>query len=247
MNHVSLAEQAVIAQTPVSTARIIAAGSIGNAIEWFDWTNYATFAVFFSSQFFPEIDETASLLATFAVFAVGFFMRPIGGWALGIFSDRYGRKSTLAVTILLMADGSLVIGITPTYESIGLFAPLLLVGARLVQGLSLGGEFASASTFLAEIAPRHRRGLYVSFAFFSTAVGILTASAVGWALTTWLTPEQMKEFGWRIPFLLGAFGGVTGLWLRTSVPETKASSKQLTPRTLDIEMSRVRGGPVNHR
>jgi len=227
MNHVTQAAQAVPVETPVSTARMIAAGSIGNAVEWFDWTIYATFAVFFSGQFFPKTDETASLLATFAIFAVGFFMRPVGGWALGIFSDRYGRKSALAATILMMAGGSLVIGLTPTYASIGLFAPLLLVAARLVQGLSLGGEYASASTFLAEIAPRHRRGFFASFAFFSSAAGILTASAIGWALTTWLTPEQMKGYGWRIPFLLGALGGVAGLWLRTSVPETKASSRQL--------------------
>ncbi|KEH09915.1 major facilitator transporter [Delftia sp. 670] len=210
-----------------SNARKIAAGSIGNAVEWFDWTIYASFAVFFSGQFFPKTDETASLLATFAIFAVGFFMRPVGGWALGIFSDRMGRKAALSASILLMAGGSLIIGLTPTYESIGLAAPILLVIARLLQGLSLGGEYASASTFLAEMAPNHRRGFFSSFAFFSSAGGILIASAIGWVLTTNLTPEQMREFGWRIPFLLGALGGIAGMWLRTSIPETEASAKQL--------------------
>ncbi|WP_353189839.1 MFS transporter [Pandoraea pnomenusa] len=218
---------ALPARAEASNARKIAAGSIGNAVEWFDWTIYASFAVFFSGQFFPKTDETASLLATFAIFAVGFFMRPIGGWALGIFSDRYGRKAALAATILMMAGGSLIIGVTPTYESIGLAAPVMLVIARLIQGLSLGGEYASASTFLAEMAPNHRRGFFSSFAFFSSAAGILIASAIGWGLTTYLSAEQMKEFGWRIPFLLGALGGVAGMWLRTSIPETEASAEQL--------------------
>ncbi|MCG8520018.1 MFS transporter [Marinobacter xestospongiae] len=211
------------AKPQVSTARKIAAGSIGNAVEWFDWTIYASFAVFFSTQFFPETDATASLLATFAIFAVGFFIRPIGGWALGIYSDRYGRKSALGATVMLMAGGSLLIGIAPTYEQIGLMAPVILVIARLMQGLSLGGEYASASTYLAELAPDKRRGLFSSFVFFSSAAGILTASLIGWALTSYLTEEQMREFGWRIPFLVGALGGVAGIWLRMSVPESDSS------------------------
>ena len=228
MNYATQTSQA--AKPQVSIARKIAAGSIGNAVEWFDWTIYASFAIFFSTQFFPKTDETASLLATFAIFAVGFFMRPIGGWALGIYSDRYGRKSALGVTILLMAGGSLMIGITPTYDHIGLLAPVLLVIARLMQGLSLGGEYASASTYLAELAPDHRRGFFSSFVFFSSAAGILTASAIGWSLTTILSDEQMREFGWRIPFLLGALGGVAGIWLRMSVPETEASTPQPTKK-----------------
>ena len=121
----------------MSRARTILAGSVGNAVEWFDWTIYASFAIFFSSQFFPEGNETTALLASFGIFAVGFFMRPVGGWLLGIFSDRYGRKAWL--TILMMAGGSLIIAVTPTYATIGLAAPLLLTAARLLQGLSLGG------------------------------------------------------------------------------------------------------------
>ena len=186
----------------MSRARTILAGSVGNAVEWFDWTIYASFAIFFSSQFFPEGNETTALLASFGIFAVGFFMRPVGGWLLGIFSDRYGRKAALGLTILMMAGGSLIIAVTPTYATIGLAAPLLLTAARLLQGLSLGGEYASATTFLAEMAPSNRRGFYSSFVFFSAAVGILAASAVGWALTSTLTKPEMAAWGWRIPFLL---------------------------------------------
>lgn len=210
---------------PVSRVRTVVAGSVGNAVEWFDWTIYASFAIFFSSQFFPEGNETTALLASFGIFAVGFFMRPIGGWLLGIFSDRYGRKAALGLTILMMAGGSLIIAVTPTYAAIGLAAPLLLTLARLLQGLSLGGEYASATTFLTEMAPPHRRGFYSSFVFFSAAVGILAASAVGWVLTTWLTRAEMAAWGWRIPFLLGALGGVVGLWIRRSIPETEAFSE----------------------
>ncbi len=207
---------------PSSRFRTILAGSVGNAVEWFDWTIYAAFAIFFSKQFFPEGNETTALLASFGIFAVGFFMRPVGGWLLGIYADRHGRKAALALTIVMMAGGSLIIGITPTYATIGIFAPLLLTCARLLQGLSLGGEYASATTFLAEMAPDKQRGFYSSFVFFSAAVGILAASAVGWVLTSTLTPEAMGEWGWRVPFLLGAVGGLVGMWIRRSVRETEA-------------------------
>lgn len=211
---------------PTSRFRTILAGSVGNAVEWFDWTIYASFAIFFSSQFFPSGNETTALLATFGIFAVGFFMRPVGGWVLGIFSDRYGRKAALGLTIIMMAGGSLIIAVTPTYAAIGIAAPLLLTAARLLQGLSLGGEYASATTFLAEMAPPKKRGFYSSFVFFSAAVGILAASAVGWALTSVLSAADMREWGWRVPFFLGALGGLAGLWIRRSVPETEAFSKQ---------------------
>jgi MHS family alpha-ketoglutarate permease-like MFS transporter len=211
--------------TAVSPIRTVLAGSVGNAVEWFDWTIYASFAIFFSRQFFPEGNETAALLATFGIFAVGFFMRPVGGWLLGIFSDRYGRKAALALTILMMAGGSLIIGITPTYATIGLAAPLLLTAARLMQGLSLGGEYASATTYLTEMAPDNRRGFYSSFLFFSAAAGILAASSIGWLLTASLSEADMAAWGWRIPFLVGALGGIVGMWIRRSVPETEAFSE----------------------
>lgn len=219
-------QNSISAQGNVSQKKVILAGTVGNAIEWFDWTIYATFAVFFAKQFFPSDDPTASLLATFAIFAVGFFMRPLGGIVLGIFSDHYGRKAALAVTIIMMAGGSLMIGLSPTYESIGIFAPIILVLARLLQGLSLGGEFASAATYLSEMAPKHKRGFYSSFMFFSSAIGILMASGLAWALTSALTETQMSEYGWRIPFILGAIGGLVGMWIRKSVPDSEMTHKK---------------------
>lgn len=219
-------QNSISTQGNVSQKKVILAGTVGNAIEWFDWTIYATFAVFFAKQFFPSDDPTASLLATFAIFAVGFFMRPLGGIVLGIFSDRYGRKAALAATIIMMAGGSLMIGLSPTYESIGIFAPIILVLARLLQGLSLGGEFASAATYLSEMAPKNKRGFYSSFMFFSSAIGILMASGLAWALTSSLTETQMSEYGWRIPFILGAIGGLVGMWIRKSVPDSEMTHKK---------------------
>lgn len=219
-------QNSISTQGNVSQKKVILAGTVGNAIEWFDWTIYATFAVFFAKQFFPSDDPTASLLATFAIFAVGFFMRPLGGIVLGIFSDRYGRKAALAATIIMMAGGSLMIGLSPTYESIGIFAPIILVLARLLQGLSLGGEFASAATYLSEMAPKNKRGFYSSFMFFSSAIGILMASGLAWALTSTLTEMQMSEYGWRIPFILGAIGGLVGMWIRKSVPDSEMTHKK---------------------
>lgn len=219
-------QDSISTQGNVSQKKVILAGTVGNAIEWFDWTIYATFAVFFAKQFFPSDDPTASLLATFAIFAVGFFMRPLGGIVLGIFSDRYGRKAALAATIIMMAGGSLMIGLSPTYESIGIFAPIILVLARLLQGLSLGGEFASAATYLSEMAPKNKRGFYSSFMFFSSAIGILMASGLAWALTSSLTETQMSEYGWRIPFILGAIGGLVGMWIRKSVPDSEMTHKK---------------------
>ena len=219
-------QNSISTQGNVSQKKVILAGTVGNAIEWFDWTIYATFAVFFAKQFFPSDDPTASLLATFAIFAVGFFMRPLGGIVLGIFSDCYGRKAALAATIIMMAGGSLMIGLSPTYESIGIFAPIILVLARLLQGLSLGGEFASAATYLSEMAPKNKRGFYSSFMFFSSAIGILMASGLAWALTSALTETQMSEYGWRIPFILGAIGGLVGMWIRKSVPDSEMTHKK---------------------
>ena len=210
------------APTP-SRRRAIFAASVGNALEWFDWTVYATFAVFFSSQFFPPGNETTALLAAYGIFAVGFIMRPLGGWIIGVFADRRGRKAALVLSVLMMAGGSLVIGLSPTFASAGIVAPVILTLARLVQGLSLGGLSASATTLLAEIAPAKRRGFYSSFVFFSLAAGILVASALGWALTTNLTEEAMLSWGWRVPFILGGVGGLVGLWIRSTVPEPEAS------------------------
>lgn len=213
-------------QPNVSQRKIILAGSVGNAVEWFDWTIYATFAVFFSKQFFATTSTTSAMLATFAIFAVGFFMRPLGGIVIGIFSDRFGRKASLSLTIIMMAVGSLMIGLAPTYESIGVLAPIILVIARLLQGMSLGGEFASAATYLSEMAPPKRRGFFSSFLFVSAAFGILMASGIAWLLTSLLTDVQMHDYGWRIPFILGAIGGLAGMWIRRSIPDSAMGHKE---------------------
>ena len=221
-----------------SRRRAIVAASVGNALEWFDWTVYATFAIFFSTQFFPPANETTALLATYGIFAVGFIMRPLGGWIIGSFADRRGRKAALVLSILMMAGGSLVIGLSPTFAAVGIVAPIILTLARLVQGLSLGGLYASATTLLAEIAPARRRGFYSSFVFFSLAAGILVASALGWGLTTNLTVEAMQSWGWRVPFILGGVGGLIGLWIRSAVPEPEASpvasGKDVVKRPLQV-------------
>jgi len=207
------------------SAHAIFAGSVGNAVEWFDWSIYTSFAMYFGKQFFPAGNETASLLATFAVFAVGFGMRPLGGWVIGAFSDRYGRRSALTLTIVMMAGSSLVIALLPTYKTIGVLAPILMTVLRMLQGLSVGGEYGAATTFLTESAPANRRGFYGSFLFFSVAVGLLTASALAWAMTDYMSRQTLEAYGWRIPFLLGSCGSVIGFWIRRNVAETESFEK----------------------
>src|SRR5688572_11397876 len=208
-----------------SRRRAIIAGSIGNAIEWFDWTIYASFAIFFSGQFFPQGNETAALINSYLIFWGGFLMRPLGGWAIGMFADRHGRKAAVAFAVTMISGGSLLIGIVPTYAQIGFFAPLLLAIARLAQGLSLGGQYTSTATFLTEMAPDERRGFYASFVFVSAAAGILFASALGALLTNTLTGDQMRAWGWRVPFLIGALGAPIGFWIKKTVAEVQTGAK----------------------
>jgi len=203
---------------PVKT---LVAASIGNAIEWYDWTVYATFVVYFSTQFFPKDDPGLALIQTTATYAVAFFFRPVGGWLLGRFADVKGRKAAMIVTILLMAGGSLAIGILPTFEQVGWLAPLLLLLARIAQGLSLGGEVSNASAYLAEIAPAGRRGRYSAFFYTSTGASLLLASLLGVLLSATLSDEQLRSFGWRIPFLIGGVLALVGVWLRRSLAETQ--------------------------
>ncbi|WP_313517163.1 MFS transporter [Pseudomonas sp.] len=212
-------------QRATTAWRPIIAGSIGNTIEWFDWSIYTAFALYFGHQFFPSDDETTSLLATFGVFAVGFGMRPVGGLVIGLFNDRVGRRAALNLTILLMAIPSLLIGLLPTYASIGLAAPILMVLARMVQGLSVGGEYGAAATFLAESAPAERRGFYSGFLFCSIAAGLLAASGLAWLLTNVMSKEQLTDYGWRIPFLLGSLGSFAGFWIRRGVAEPEVFRK----------------------
>src|SRR3954453_10630892 len=200
--------------------RTLVSASIGNAVEWFDWTVYATFLVYFSTQFFPKENEALALIGTTSAYALAFFFRPLGGWLLGRFADLRGRKAGMLLTILLMAGGSLVIAVLPTYEAVGWLAPGLLLLPRIAQGMSLGGEVSNASAYLAEIAPPARRGRYSAFFYISTGTALLAASLLGVLLTNVLDEEQLNSYGWRIAFPpAGPLGPIAG-WLARTLTET---------------------------
>lgn len=213
---------------PGSSARQLAAASVGNAAEWYDWYAYSFLAVYIADQVFPKSasNSLVPLLSTFAVFAVGFFMRPIGGLLMGAVADRHGRRAALTWTILLMGAGSLLVALTPTYHSVGVLAPVVLVIARLVQGLSVGGEFAASTTFLVESAGPGRRGLFSSFQYISTTIGQLIASGVAALLVLLLTNDRMNDWGWRVPFLIGALFSLVGLWIRRGAHETRPAEQR---------------------
>ncbi|CAM03852.1 MHS family alpha-ketoglutarate permease-like MFS transporter [Saccharopolyspora erythraea NRRL 2338] len=211
-------------RTTRARSRVIAnivRGCLGNLVEWYDWFVYASFSIYFAQVFFPEGDQTAQLLSTAVVFAVGFFMRPLGGWLLGLYGDRFGRRAALTLSVTLMSVGSLTIAVTPSYQTIGLAAPVLLVVARLAQGLSVGGEFGSSASYLSEIAPSGRRGFYSSFNYVSIVLGQLSALAVMIVLQSVLDEEQMGQWGWRVPFAIGAVAGLVVMYLRRSMEESE--------------------------
>ena len=213
--------------------RKLVAASIGNAIEWYDWTIYATFSIYFATQVFPKDNPQLALINTLAAYAIAFFFRPLGGYLLGRYADLHGRRTAMLLTIILMAGGSVAIGLLPTYAQVGWLAPILLLLARVAQGLSLGGEVSNASAYLAEIAPAHRRGRYSAFFYISTGAAVLTASLLGYVLARTLDKAELASYGWRIPFLVGGVLGLVGLWLRRSLEETeqfehnKAKAQQL--------------------
>lgn len=200
--------------------RAIVATVIGNGLEWFDFTVYSFFAVIIARLFFPTGNDLSSLLLAVATFGVGFFMRPVGGIVLGIYADRVGRKQALSLTILLMALGTTIIGIAPTYDQIGVFAPLLIVIARLMQGFSAGGEMGGATAFLTEYAPVRQRAFYSSWIQASIGVAVLLGAAVGTFVTSALNPEALNSWGWRLPFLLGIVIGPVGYYIRHHLDET---------------------------
>jgi MHS family alpha-ketoglutarate permease-like MFS transporter len=203
--------------------RSIFSGSVGNLVEWYDWYAYAAFSLYFAKAFFPKGDDTAQLLNTAAIFAVGFLMRPLGGWLLGRYADRRGRKAALVLSVTMMCGGSLMIAFTPGYASIGVAAPALLVLARLLQGLSVGGEYGASATYLSEMATREHRGFWSSFQYVTLVMGHLLALGVLIALQQWLlTPEQLEAWGWRIPFVIGALAALSALWLRRNMRETES-------------------------
>lgn len=207
-----------------STSKIsvknIMAGSVGHVMEWFDYAVYSFASPIIAAQFFPSDDPVTSLLATFAVFAVGFAARPLGAFVLGPLGDKIGSTKVLSLAIILMAMSTLFMGLLPTYAQIGIWAPILLIAARLVQGFSVGGEIGSASTFLVEIAPRKRRGFYGSWTHQSTSVGMLLASLVYTILSLSLSSEALNSWGWRVPFIFSIFLAVFGFYLRKKMPNT---------------------------
>ncbi|MDX5985768.1 MFS transporter [Sphingomonas echinoides] len=200
--------------------RAIIGGSAGNLVEWYDWYAYSALSLYFSASFFPKGDPTAQLLNTSAVFAVGFFMRPIGAYVMGRYADRHGRKAGLAVSVALMCAGSLMIAFTPTYATIGLAAPILLLVARLLQGLSVGGEYGASATYLSEMATRRHRGFWSSFQYVTLIGGMLSALAVTLLLQAVFTKAQMDSFGWRIAFVLAAVLALGVYLLRRGLAET---------------------------
>ena len=210
----------IAARPPPSRLKNIVGGSAGNLVEWFDWYVYSAFALYFAPSFFPKGDQTAQLLQTAAIFAVGFFMRPIGAWLMGIYADHKGRKAGLTLSVSLMCLGSLMIAVAPTYGQAGLFAPATLLIARMTQGLSLGGEYGSSATYMSEIADRERRGFWSSFLYVTIIGGQLCALALLVFLQAVLGEEAMHDWGWRIGFAAGAVLAIVVFFIRRRLDET---------------------------
>ncbi|HAF40416.1 MAG TPA: alpha-ketoglutarate permease [Sphingobium sp.] len=228
-------------QAPTQRERLkaIIGGSTGNLVEWYDWYAYAAFTLYFAPHFFPSEDRTAQLLSAAGIFAVGFLMRPIGAWLMGVYADRHGRKSGLTLSVALMCAGSLLIGVTPGYETIGVAAPLLLVLARLMQGLSIGGEYGASATYLSEMAGKSRRGFYSSFQYVTLIAGQLVAICVLLLLQATLSEAQLDAWGWRIPFFIGGALAIVVFWLRRGLSETQSfavAKAEGAPRSGFVEL-----------
>ncbi|MEZ2353241.1 MFS family transporter [Caballeronia sp. RCC_10] len=198
----------------------IVGASSGNLVEWFDFYIYSFLALYFSAAFFPSGNPTTQLLNTAGVFAAGFLMRPIGGWLFGRIADKHGRRNAMMISVLMMCGGSLVIAFLPTYATIGAWAPVLLLMARLFQGLSVGGEYGTSATYMSEVALRGRRGFFASFQYVTLIGGQLAALLVLVVLQLFLSTEELKAWGWRVPFFIGACAALVSLYLRRSLDET---------------------------
>lgn len=201
--------------------RAILGGSAGNLVEWYDWSTYIFFTVYFASHFFPEGDQTVQLLKAAAVSAVGFLARPLGAWLMGVYADRAGRRAALTLSVSMMCLGSLVIALTPTYAQVGALAPAILLAARVLQGLSVGGEYGASATYLSEVAGRKRRGFWSSFQYVTLIAGSLTAQGMVVLLQQVMPEADLKAWGWRIPFVIGAVLAVVVFWIRTGIHESQ--------------------------
>jgi len=208
--------------TPVARLRAILGGSAGNFVEWYDWFAYSAFTLYFAGHFFPKGDQTAQLLQAAAVFAVGFLARPIGAWAMGYYADRAGRRAALTVAVALMSLGSFAIALIPSYEQIGVLAPIALMSARVLQGLSVGGEYGASATYMSEMAGRSRRGFWSSFQYVTLIMGQLAATLVLLVLQHTLDKPDLEAWGWRIPFAIGGLLAVVVFWIRSSLEESTA-------------------------
>ncbi|WP_217995889.1 MFS transporter [Kribbia dieselivorans] len=211
--------------------KAIAAATVGHAVEWFDWTIYSLFAVYFATQIFDDSNPQAALLMTFATFGAAFFFRPLGGWIMGRMADMAGRRGAMMLCVALMSGGSFVIGALPTYDQIGILAPIILILARIAQGIAAGGELSNTSAYLSEIAPPGKRGRYVSFMYIGTGVALLLATTLGFFLTRELGAEKMAEFGWRIPFILGGIFALVGLFMRKDLKESDVFEEHVATAT----------------
>jgi len=214
--------------------RAIFIGSIGNLVEWYDFYAYAAFALYFAAAFFPSSDPVVQQLNAALLFAAGFLVRPLGGWLFGYLADHHGRRGALMLSVSLMCFGSLMIAVTPTYASIGIYAPILLAVARIIQGLSLGGEYGTSATYLTEMADQRNRGFYSSFQYVTLIGGQICALLVLLILQkVFLTNDQIRAWGWRIPFFIGALLALVALYMRRTLHETSAfeAAKQVVKRT----------------
>jgi MHS family alpha-ketoglutarate permease-like MFS transporter len=217
--------------------RAIFIGSVGNLVEWYDFYAYAAFALYFAGAFFPNSDPVVQQLNAALLFAAGFLVRPLGGWLFGYLADHRGRRGALMLSVLLMCFGSLMIAVTPTYASIGIYAPILLATARIIQGLSLGGEYGTSATYLTEMADQRHRGFYSSFQYVTLIGGQICALFVLLVLQkVFLTSEEIRAWGWRIPFFIGALLALIALIMRRTLHETEAfeAAKQIVKRTSSL-------------
>ncbi|HEX5379691.1 MAG TPA: MFS transporter, partial [Phenylobacterium sp.] len=217
-------------------AKAILGGSAGNLVEWYDWFAYSSFALYFAKHFFPKGDQTAQLLQAAAVFWVGFLARPLGAWLTGLYADRAGRRAALTLSVAMMCAGSFSIAILPDFSVWGPAAPALLVLARLVQGLSLGGEYGASATYMSEMAGRKRRGFWSSFQFMTLIMGQLTALAVLILLQNFMSAADLETWGWRIPFAIGGLLAIVVFFIRMGMEE---SPSYLAAQASGAERSRA--------